>query len=161
MILMRRARRGRFVADVLLVLGGSLLSLSLPLRAQTDAPKKPLSVERIFSQPSLSGQLTRGLAWSADGRRRGFFAVSGSGKDAKTEWWVMDVGSGERRLLVSADKLASMLPAPPENASQATGLGRRTPSQYLWSPGGDALLFVGDTSFTWFDLKSQTPRALA
>jgi dipeptidyl-peptidase-4 len=63
-------------------------------------------------------------------------------------------------VLVSAEKLESVLPADNEPRTQATGLGRRRPAEYQWAPGGGALLFQGPTSLAWFDLKSQTPRAL-
>ncbi len=54
---------------------------------------KALTVERIYSQPSLSGRLTRGLAWTPDAKGLSYFETKGSGKDAKTELWVMDARS--------------------------------------------------------------------
>jgi dipeptidyl-peptidase-4 len=122
---------------------------------------KALTVERIYSQPSLSGRLTRGLAWTPDGKQLSYFETKGSGKDAKTELWVMDAASGERRLLVAADKLESILPADTSKPTQATGLGRRAPSQYQWAPDGAGILFQGPTALAWLDLKSQTGRTLA
>ena len=136
-----------------------ILGSCLGARAQT-APRKALTVERIYSQPSLSGRLTRGLAWSPDGKQVGFFETKGTGKEAKTELWVMDAATGERRVLVASGKLESVLPAELERATQATGLGRRPPSQYQWAPDGRALLFQGPTALVWFDLKSQTARTL-
>src|SRR6266850_3292499 len=79
---------------------------------------KALTVERIYSQPSLSGRLTRGLVWTPDGKRLSYFETKGSGKEAKTELWEMDAASGERRLLVSSDKLESILPAEPSKPTQ-------------------------------------------
>lgn len=125
-----------------------------------DSVGKTLTVERIYSQPSLSGQLTRGLTWAPDGKEIGYFETKGKGKEAKTELWVMDAATGERRLLVASDKLESILPAELSRATQATGLGRRPPSQYQWSPGGGALLFQGPTALAWFDLQTQTARPL-
>src|ERR1700757_1398777 len=87
-----------------------VLSNVLTAQQPTDAGKA-LTVERIYSQPSLSGRLTPGLAWTPDGKGLSYFETKGSGKDAKTELWVMDAASGERRLLVAADKLESILPA--------------------------------------------------
>src|SRR6266403_379032 len=121
---------------------------------------KALTVERIYSQPSLSGRLTRGLAWTPDGKGLSYFETKGSGKDAKTELWVMDAASGERRLLVAADKLESILPAETSRATQATGLGRRVPSQYQWAPDGIGILFQGPKALAWLDLKTQTARTL-
>jgi len=129
-------------------------------RGQAAAAGKALTVERIYSQPSLSGRLTRGIAWASDGKRISYFETSGAGKEAKTELWVMDASTGERRLLLAADKLESVLPAEPSRGSQATGLGRRPLSQYQWAPDGSALLFQGEKSLAWLELKTQTARTL-
>jgi dipeptidyl-peptidase 4 len=121
---------------------------------------KALTIERIYSQPSLSGRLTRGLAWTPDGKGLSYFETKGSGKEAKTELWVMDAASGERRLLVAADKLEAILPADTSRPTQATGLGRRAPSQYQWARDGAGILFQGSTALAWLDLKTQTERTL-
>jgi dipeptidyl-peptidase-4 len=133
----------------------------IALRAQQPAtPGKVLTVERIYSQPSLSGQLTRGLAWKPDGQQISFFETKGSGKEAKTELWAMDASSGKRHLLVAAEKLGSILPAESGRETQATGLGRRAPSQYQWAPDGAGILFQGATGLAWLDLRSQSGHTL-
>ncbi len=150
------------------VVSGLLLSMLIGGRCgvfaqqKTTAAAKPveLTVDRIYSQPSLSGRLTRGIAWAPDNKRLSFFETKGSGKDAKPELWTMDTATGERTLLVSAEKLESALPAAPSKEAQATGAGRRPPAQYQWAPGGDALLFEGPHALAWFDLKTQTSRVL-
>jgi dipeptidyl-peptidase 4 len=119
-----------------------------------------LTVDRIYSQPSLSGKLTRGIAWAPDGKRFSFLETTGTEKEAKTALYVMDATSGERSLLISAEKLESVLPAESRKPSQATGLGRRAPSQVQWAPAGDAMLFASSTSLAWFDLKTQVGRVL-
>ncbi|HXY01700.1 MAG TPA: DPP IV N-terminal domain-containing protein [Candidatus Limnocylindrales bacterium] len=119
-----------------------------------------LTVERIYSQSSLSGRLTSGIGWSPDGKQLTFLETKGSGKDAKTELWAMDLASGQRSLLISADKLETVLPAPSDKPSQATGAGRRGPPQYQWAPGSGAMLFEGPSSLAWYDLKTQTARVL-
>jgi dipeptidyl-peptidase 4 len=149
------------------VLLGILLS-ALSLHAQHTPEQKnddavstgQLTVDRIYGQPSLSGRLTRGIAWGADGKKLSFFEMTGTGKEAKTALYVMDVSTGERSLLISADKLESVLPATTGKQSQATGLGRHAPSQVQWSVKGDTLLFESSTSLACFDLKSQTGRVL-
>jgi dipeptidyl-peptidase-4 len=123
-------------------------------------PAGTLTVERIYSQPGLGGTLNRELAWSPDNARLSFFETTETGKAAKTELVVIDVASGQRTLLVSADKLDSLLPKVEGKDSQATGLGRHAPSQYKWAPSGQALLFEGPHSLVWFDLKSQSGRIL-
>ena len=132
-----------------------------PSAAQQPATSgKALTVERIYSMPSLSGRLARGLTWTPDGKQLSYFETKGAGKQAKTELWTMDAASGERRLLVAADKLESILPADSSKPTQATGLGRRAPAQYQWVPDGAAILFQGPTALAWLDLKSQVARTL-
>jgi len=150
--------------SALSVLGAtSLISAFLTPFSTAQQPRsagKALTVERIYSQPSLSGRLTRGLAWTPDGKGLSYFETKGSGKDAKTELWVIDAASGERRILVETDKLEAILPADMSRPTQATGLGRRAPSQYQWAPDGTGILFQGPTALAWLDLKTQTQRTL-
>src|SRR5260370_29787173 len=129
-----------------------------PAAAAAPASYKALTVDRIYSQPSLSGRLTRGVAWTPDSKQLSFFESKGAGKEAKTELWVMDVANGQRRLLLSADKLESALPAGAERTTQATGLGRHAPAEDQWAPNGSPLLFQGPTSLAWFELKTQADR---
>src|SRR5467141_5300891 len=138
----------------------AILSTSSAAQQPATAPGKALTVERIYSQPSLSGRLTRGLVWTPDGRALSYFETKGSGKEARTELWVMDAASGERRLLVASDKLESILPVDTSSPTQATGLGRRAPSQYQWAPDGAGILFQGPEALAWLDVKSQTERTL-
>lgn len=143
----------------------SLFAVTVAQTAMAQAPATAaksgeLTVDRIFSQPSLSGRLTRGIAWSPDGKRLTYLDTKGSGKDAKTELWALDTATGERSLLISADKLENIFPAPASKPSQATGAGRRAPSQYQWAPNGNALLFEGPNALAWFDLKAQSGRVL-
>src|SRR5438270_1140604 len=134
-------------------------------RPQTPAPAsaaayKALTVDRIYSEPSLSGQLTRGIAWTPDSKQISFFESNATGKAGRTELWSVDVASGRRAVILSADKLEAVLPADAEPSTQATGLGRHAPAEYQWAPGGGALLFQGSTSLGWFDLKTQASRTL-
>jgi dipeptidyl-peptidase 4 len=132
-----------------------------PAAAAPASAGKALTVERIYGgEPSLNGRLTKGIAWTPDSKQLSFLETKGSGKDAKTELWVMDVATGARRALLSAEKLEAVLPADSEKTTQATGLGRHAPAEYQWAPSGGALLFQGATSLAWFDLKTQTSHTL-
>jgi dipeptidyl-peptidase-4 len=158
--------------------------LSGKAQAQQSAPAQSsnsLTVERIFSQPDLSGHLLRGIAWTPDGKHLTFLerktsqdaAAADSSKDqnlnvpppkpkkeSSPDLWMVDASNGERRLLISGDRLQTMLPENSSVPTQATGLGRIAPTDYQWAPNGDALLFQGSNALVWFDLKSQTPHTL-
>jgi len=147
--------------QVLLAASAFSVSFAPSVAAQTSGGgPKELTVDRIYSQPSLSGRLTRGLAWTPDGKRLSFFESKGSEKEAKAELWTMDAATGEKRLLISAEKLEALMPVDKSKPTQATGLGRRAPSEYQWAPDGGGILFQGPTALAWLDLKSQTTRAL-
>src|SRR5216683_2569666 len=156
-LLIRFSRPSVFLSVFALV---AILSPSSAAQQPPAASGKALTVERIYSQPSLNGQLTRGLAWTPDGKGLSYFETKGSGKEAKTELWVMDAANGQRRLLVASDKLESILPADTSRPTQATGLGRRAPAQYQWAPDGAGILFEGPTALAWLDVKSQMGRTL-
>ena len=149
--------------------------------AQTDNASesaKQLTVERIYSEPNLSGHMLRGLAWTPDGKQVSFldakrFGAEGAAeagvenerhgkqkKENNAALWIVDAASGERRMLLSGERLASMLPENSSAPSQATGLGRHAPADYQWAPDGTALLFQGPNALVWFALKSKEPRAL-
>ena len=144
----------RVVATVACV---ALLSVDL-LRAQEQSGL--LTVKKIYSPPGLGGRLYKGVQWAPDGKMITFFEAQGTGKDGKTELWSLEIASGQRRLLVSAEKLETVLPAGKTPQTQATGLGRHPASQYVWAPNGKNLLFVGPNSLSWFDLKTQAARTL-
>src|SRR5258708_19954055 len=100
-----------------------LLGLPSVLVAQQPTPPssgKQLTVERIYSQPSLNGRPTRGLTWTPDGKQVSYFETKGAGREAKTELWVMDAATGERKLLVAAEKLEALLPPNTSRPAQAT-----------------------------------------
>jgi dipeptidyl-peptidase-4 len=154
----------------LLLISALLLSASRPpfsaaQQPQAQAPPATggvITVERIYSQPSLSGHLTSGIAWTPDGKQLSFLrdVPPGRGQKARNELWILDAASGEGHLLISAEKLESVLPPETGKATQATGLGRRAPSQYQWAPSGAAILFQSATSLAWFDVKTETARTL-
>ncbi len=140
---------------------------------------KTLTVERIFSQPSLSGRLLHGIAWTPDGQHITFLEAKSAAaeslpaatdnpypqksrrkKEPDIDLWIVDVASGERRVLVPAERLAAVLPENSATTTQATGLGRHAPADYQWAPGGNAILFQGPIALVWFDLKAQTPHTL-
>ena len=129
--------------------------------AQPQSPPRPFTIETIWGEPSLSGHVTRGIAWTPDSKQFSYFndVPPSRMQEARTELWITEVASGKSRVLIPADKLASLLPSA-EKQTQATGLGRHASAEYQWAPNGTALLFQGPTALVWYDLNSQTPRTL-
>jgi dipeptidyl-peptidase 4 len=118
---------------------------------------KNLTVERIFSEPSLSGNLTEGIEWAPDGKR---FSYLPTGAGTVVEIWTMNAATGERKVLVNAETLKSVMQPEKEKAIQSTGLGRVEARNYQWSPEGHSLLFVGSNSLVLLDLATGTSKPL-
>jgi dipeptidyl-peptidase 4 len=131
--------------------------------AEPQAPPRPLTIETIYSPPGLNGHLTRGIVWTPDSKQLSFFKDAPASRlhEAHSELWITEVTSGKSRVLMSSEKLESVIPEEKGRASQATGLGRRAPPEYQWAPNGTALLFRSPAVLVWFDLNTQTPRILA
>jgi dipeptidyl-peptidase-4 len=117
---------------------------------------KTLTVERIYSAPSLNGYLTPGIEWSPDAKRISYPGRGHSG----VEMWTMDAATGERKVLVPADALQAAMQPAKTSAIQSTGLGRVQAANYLWSPRGDSLLFIGGASLALLDLKTMAAKPL-
>jgi dipeptidyl-peptidase 4 len=130
-------------------------AVSLPGLAQ-NAPGKQLTVERIFSAPSLSGHLARGLEWTPDGRRISF--IEGFGDSA--ELWTMDASTGEKKQLLDAAALKSVTQPEKEKSVQSTGLGRIQAENYSWAPDGNSLLFIGSSDLVLLDLSTKSVKPL-
>ena len=77
----------------------------IPAQAQT-APTKPLTIETLFQPGGLAGRGPETMEWSPDGTKLSF--VQRDEKGEKGELWYVDANTGEKKVLVSAAKLASL-----------------------------------------------------
>ncbi len=125
--------------------------------AQAAGAARALTVERIYSSPSLSGRVLHDTVWSPDGKLLTY--LTDETDPGGPQIWAVDAATGQRRVLVDDEHLRNIL-LPPASRGQTTGLGRLTPAQYLWSPDGKALLFISAQELFWYDLAAQTSRTL-
>src|ERR1700723_24242 len=131
-----KKRSNRSVRFAILLCGAILAALcavrpqSAP-GAQAGAAAKALTVERIYSYPSLSGRTLHDTIWSPDGKLLTY--LSDETDPGGPQIWAVDANDGQRRVLVDNKHLRSIL-LPPASRGQTTGLGRLTPAQYVWSP---------------------------
>ena len=121
---------------------------------------KELTVERIYSAPSLSGHLTDGIEWTPDSKRISYIVRNGSGPDAPAEIWTMDGATGERKVLVGADALKAVTQPEKQQTIQSTGLGRVSAESYMWAPDGKAILFAGSSRLVLLDLGTMKPKTI-
>jgi dipeptidyl-peptidase-4 len=153
------ARLGRFFTATVFAVSffAPLLAPAAAAQSQTQAGKE-LTVDRLFRAPSLGGRQTQGIEWAPDGKRFSYLDRQGYGKDAVLQLWTMDAATGERKVLVNAETLKSVMQPEKAKTSQATGLGRVRADNYLWAPDGNSLLFIGSNSLVLLDLKTMTPK---
>src|SRR5580704_18368662 len=92
--------------------------LLAPAAAAQSQTGKELTVDRLFRAPSLGGRQTQGIEWAPDGKRFSYLDREGS----VLRLWTVDAVTGERKVLVDADTLQSVLQPEKTKTSQATGL---------------------------------------
>jgi dipeptidyl-peptidase-4 len=142
-----------------LALLGVVLSLTpwleTSLWAQS-SPLKPLTIEAIFAPGGLTGRAPETLEWSPDGSKLSFLQFDDQGEHP--ELWYVDTATGEKKLLVSAAKLAALAPDynKVKDERERERLTRYHVAAYLWAPDSKHLIFDAQGQLWLFDLASST-----
>jgi dipeptidyl-peptidase 4 len=124
--------------------------------AQATAPTKPLTIERIFTPGEMTGRGPETVEWSPDGMKLSYVLRDEKGEQG--ELWYMDAVTGEKKVLVSAAKLASLAPdyAKVKNEREKERLTRYHVAAYLWAPDSKHLIFDSQGQLWLYDLGSNT-----
>ena len=119
-------------------------------------PSKPLTVETMFQPGGLAGRGPETMEWSPDGTRLTF--VQRDEKGEKGELWYVDAATGEKKVLVSAAKLASLDPDvnKVKNEREKERLTRYHVAAYLWAPDSKHLIFDSQGQLWLYDLGTDT-----
>jgi dipeptidyl-peptidase-4 len=130
-------------------------SFNVIASAQTE-PAQPLTIETLFQPGGLAGRGPETTDWSPDGTRLTF--VQRDEKGDKGELWYVDVATGEKKVLVSAAKLASLDPDvnKVKNEREKERLTRYHVAAYLWAPDSKHLIFDSQGQLWLYDLNSET-----
>lgn len=130
--------------------------LPAPLWAQSSAPVKPLTIEAIFAPGGLTGRGPENAEWSPDGTKLSF--VQRDDKGEHGELWYVDAATGEKKVLVSAAKLASLAPDynKVKDERERERLTRYRVAAYLWAPDSKHLIFDSQGQLWLFDLATGT-----
>ena len=158
---MRLSSRQRLAAGLVVMAGVAAMA---PARvsaqaaaapaAQQASGKKELTLERLMSAPPLTSRQMQGIEWAPDGKRFSYLNRTQGG----LELWTMDAATGEQKVLINAEALKSATQPEKAKTTQATGLGRVRPDNYLWSPDSSSMLFIGTNSLVLLDLKTMTTK---
>ena len=107
-----------------------LLTGSVQFATAQNAPRATLTVQRIYSSPSLSGSQMTGIEWSPDSKQVSYLERNPPGQPGSNELWTMDAATGARKVLVKSETLAAVMQPEKTKAIQSTGLGRIEPDNY-------------------------------
>jgi dipeptidyl-peptidase-4 len=120
------------------------------------APTKPLTIEAIYQPGGLTGHGPENIEWSPDGTKLSF--VQRDEKGEKGELWYVDAATGEKKVLVSAEKLASLAPDvnKVKNEREKERLTRYHVAAYVWAPDSKHLLFDSQGQLWLYDLATAT-----
>ena len=123
--------------------------------AQT-TPPKPLTIESLFQPGGLGGRGPETVEWSPDGTRLSF--VERDQKGEQGELWYVDAATGEKKVLVSAAKLAALDPDvnKVKNEREKERLTRYHVAAYLWAPDSKHLIFDSQGQLWLYDLGTET-----
>ena len=139
---------------------GALLALVCcllpPVWAQSSSPVKPLTIEAIYAPGGLTGRGPETMEWSPDGAKLSFLQRDDEGEHG--ELWYVDAATGEKKLLVSAAKLASLAPDynKVQDEREKERLTRYHVAAYLWAPDSKHLIFDSQGRLWLFDLATTT-----
>ncbi|MGA2646289.1 MAG: alpha/beta fold hydrolase [Candidatus Sulfotelmatobacter sp.] len=118
--------------------------------------QKPLTIEAIYAPGGLTGRGPETLEWSPDGTKLSFLQRDDEGEHG--ELWCVDAATGEKKILVSAAKLASLAPDynKVKDEREKERLTRYHVAAYLWAPDSKRLIFDSQGQLWLFDLASGT-----
>jgi dipeptidyl-peptidase 4 len=127
-----------------------------PLSSAQNAPKKPLTIEAIFAEGGLTGRGPETIKWSPDGSKVSFVQRDDAGEHG--ELWYVEAKTGEKKVLVTEAKLASLAPDATKikDEREKERVTRYHVAAYLWSPDSKDLLFDSQGQLWLYNLESGT-----
>jgi len=138
-----------------------LLSLLIPVAfAQTPAPnssaKRPLTIEAIFAEGSITGRPPETIQWMPDYTKFTFIQRDDSGEYG--DLWSVDATTGAKRLLINETKLATLAPplAKIKDEREIERITRYHVDPYHWAPDSKHLLFVPHGQLWLYSLETGT-----
>ena len=129
-----------------------LLVAAAPIPA---VPQKPLTIDRIYASPSLSGPTPRAVRLSPDGRLATLLKPRPDDRD-RFDLWAVDTTTGASRMLVDSKKVgsgAALSEAEKMRRERARVGGTEGIVEYDWAPDSRSVLVPidGDLYLAKFD----------
>jgi dipeptidyl-peptidase-4 len=119
-----------------------LLTAALAMTIATSATAAPLTLERIFGSPALSGAAPRAVKLSPDGKLATLLRNRADDRD-RYDLWAIDTATGQSHMLVDSEKLGSGAALSEEEKmrrERARIGGTKGIVAYDWAPDGKSIL---------------------
>lgn len=130
-------------------LSSAVFSQSLP-----EASRKPLTIESIFAEGGITGRSPEAVQWSPDGKLLSFVQRDDAGEHGQL--WCVDAVAGEKKILVSAAKLAGLAPDATKikDEREKERVLRYHVAAYVWGPDSKSLLFNSQGQLWSYNLEN-------
>jgi len=132
------------------------LASSLSSQTAVDNQKKPLTIEALVAPGGLTGRGPENFQWSPDSTMLSFVQRDDTGEHG--ELWYINPATGEKKVLVSEAKLATLAPDVNKikNEREKERITRYSVAAYRWSPDSKHLLFDSLGQLWLYSLESGT-----
>src|SRR6202043_40329 len=152
MIPKRGPRFARVIGSLAMLCISALAPRSAPAQDRIAAvPKKVLTLEAVFGAGGLQSIGSEAAIWSPGGTQLSYIHRK---EDGSSELSTINIGTGERAVLVDADKL-SAITSFNSQIDDAVERERRTRygvTAYHWSPDSRHILFDANGTLHYYDL---------
>lgn len=130
--------------------------------AETTNQQQALTIDRLYSAPSLSGKAPRSLSFSPDGTRVTYLQASADDR-YRYDLWEYHIVNGKQRLLVDSRDLfdgEETLSDEEKARRERQRIYGKGIMEYTWSKNGNALLFPLNGDLYTYDLHTKKARKL-
>jgi dipeptidyl-peptidase-4 len=133
-----------------------LLMAFCAAQSSTGTAPQTLTIESIFAAGGITGVAPENLKWSRDSRKFSFIQRDAS--DEHGQLWMVDVTTGEKRILINESRLAPLSPPLSQfrDDRERERVTRYHAAEYLWSSDSTHLLFSPRGQLWLYDVDSGT-----
>jgi dipeptidyl-peptidase-4 len=123
---------------------------------QPSGSAKDLTLENIFAPDGITGRGPDTIKWSPDGKKVSYLLHAAQGE--KADLYYIDVASGKPAVLVSAEKMAAMVPrqSSTKDDRERDNRARYRVAGYHWAPDSGHILFDSNGQLWYYTLATGT-----
>ncbi|HEX2624710.1 MAG TPA: DPP IV N-terminal domain-containing protein, partial [Sphingomicrobium sp.] len=143
-----------------LFLAAAAVSLMSPSAVMAQVAAKPLTLERVFASPSLTGSTPRSVQLSPDGKLVTLLKPRADDLE-RLDLWAIDPSTGQSRMLVDSKKFESgavLSEAERMQRERARIASLKGIVRYSWSPDGKSIVVPLDGDIFLADLNGNVRR---